>query len=58
VPWIHTRDNRDCNFVAACGFCNAWKSGEVYDDIETIRELVARKWLQSQAESDVPAVPE
>lgn len=54
TPYVHTFDNREVNFVAACQICNGWKSDKVFDTIEEIRGYLQRKW--DKAMSSVPEV--
>lgn len=43
-PLAYSQNNLDSNFVAACQFCNGWKSDKIFQTIEEVRLYVAIKW--------------
>lgn len=44
VPWNYGRDNRDCNFAAACQICNSIKSNRMFMTVEEVRAYVQKRW--------------
>ena len=40
VPYAYSQDNRDVNFVCACGTCNGIKSDKVFKTVEEARDYV------------------
>jgi 5-methylcytosine-specific restriction endonuclease McrA len=43
-PYCYSQNNTPSNLVAACQFCNAWKSGLSFQTIEEISDYVGAKW--------------
>jgi hypothetical protein len=42
--YAYSFNNRPENFVAACQFCNGWKSSKLFDSDEEIKLYVKEKW--------------
>lgn len=48
VPYSYNQNNAPHNFVAACQFCNRWKSARIFRNTEEGRDFVERKWIESE----------
>lgn len=44
IPYSYTQSCRDENFVAACNFCNLWKSNKIFKTIDDARDYVSERW--------------
>ena len=56
LPHAFSQNNFDSNFVAACQFCNAWKSDLMFSTDTEVRLYVARKWEAFARAKNLPAV--
>lgn len=43
-PFAYMQDNPDDNFVAACQFCNGWKSSRIFPSLDEARRYLQTKW--------------
>lgn len=46
IPWALSQNNADENFVAACHFCNKWKSNLVFTSRENAQVYLIEKWKE------------
>lgn len=51
LPFAYSQDNQNSNFVAACQYCNGWKSSLIFQTIEEVRIYVQQKWEEQKAHS-------
>lgn len=55
TPFAFSQDNRECNFVAACHICNAWKSALIFQSVDEVKIYVQQKWeTHGKAPPDLP----
>jgi hypothetical protein len=55
-PFAFSLDNRDCNFVAACHVCNAFKLDITFRSLVDARLQLKEKWEQKGYRDDLPAM--
>lgn len=44
IPYVYSFNNSDLNFVAACQFCNSWKSDHIFKTIDDASRFLEEKW--------------
>lgn len=45
IPFSYLQSNPNKNFVAACQFCNGWKSSKMFSSERVCHVYLLKKWL-------------
>jgi len=51
VPYSYSADSTVRNIVAACRFCNSWKSNMMFSSVDDVRIFVHGKWEENQTKA-------
>lgn len=44
IPYSYNQNRKDDNWVAACQFCNSWKSDRLFNSVEEARVYLKQQW--------------